>query len=149
MFNGNNHYTSATGDKKSSCKPGKATITLVKEGAKHPYHCVRIAGEGSTVYGWVNADDVSSNVPTFVAGKTYTLQVELKVRTGAGVKNTSAKTHSQLTASDKKNDKDKDGALDKGTKVVCKAVKTVGSDIWIKTSSGWMAAFYQGKIYIK
>lgn len=89
-----------------------------------------------------------SNVPIFEVSKIYTLQVELKVRTGAGANN-SAKTHGQLTADGRKHDKDKDGALDVGTKVTCQSVKKIGSDIWIKTPSGWLAAYYQGKIYIK
>lgn len=86
--------------------------------------------------------------PTYKIGNVYTTQVELKVRTGAGTSN-KAKTHAQLTASAKSNDKDKDGAIDKGTKVTCKAVKTVGNDIWMQISSGWIAAYYNGKIYVK
>lgn len=89
-----------------------------------------------------------STAPTFTVGKVYTLQVELKVRTGAGTNN-AAKTHSQLTADAQKHDVDKDGAIDKGTQVTCKSVKTVGSDIWIKCPSGWLAAYYKGEIYIK
>ena len=58
-FKGTKHYTSANGTSGSTCKPGKATITAVKEGAKHPYHCIRVSGAGSTVYGWVNASDLS------------------------------------------------------------------------------------------
>jgi hypothetical protein len=90
----------------------------------------------------------TSSVPIFTVGKVYTLQVELKVRTGAGT-NFIAKLHSQLTADGRKHDKDKDGALDVGTKVTCKEVKVVGSDVWIKGPSGWMAAYYQGQYYIK
>lgn len=86
--------------------------------------------------------------PNFKIGSVYTLQVELKVRTGAGT-NYSAKSHSQLTADGKKHDKDKDGCLDAGTRVTVKEVKKNGSDIWIKAPSGWLAAYYQGKIYIK
>lgn len=91
---------------------------------------------------------VSPTSPTYTVGKTYTLQVELKVRTGAGTNNTSKK-HFQLSFDGRKHDKDKDGALDAGTKVTCLAVKNIGSDIWIKSPSGWMAAYYRGKMYIK
>ena len=84
----------------------------------------------------------------FVKGKTYTLQVELKVRAGAGT-NYTAKTHNGLTADEKQYDKDKDGALDKGTKVVCLDVKQIGSDIWIKIDSGWIAGYYKNQHYIK
>lgn len=90
----------------------------------------------------------TSSKPTYTVGKEYTLQVELKVRTGAGT-NYSVKKHSQLTADGQKHDKDKDGCLDAGTVVTCKAVKNVGSDIWIQSPSGWMAAYYNGAVYIK
>lgn len=86
--------------------------------------------------------------PTFAIGQTYTLQVELRVRKGPGT-NYAAKTHTQLTASGQKHDTDKDGALDKGTRVTCLAVKTVGSDVWIQCPSGWLAAYYNGKTYIR
>lgn len=118
---------------------------LLKEGS----HVVAYVDTGKKVT--VNSTATTSSettAPTFTVGKTYTLQTELKVRTGAGT-NYSAKTHSQLSKDGQKNDVDKDGALDKGTKVTCKAVKKVGSDIWIQIPSGWVAAYYQGNIYIK
>lgn len=89
-----------------------------------------------------------SKVPTYKVGKTYKLQKELRVRTGAGTKY-SYKKHKQLTVSGKKNDKDKDGLLDKGTVVTCLAVKKVGKDIWIKCPSGWLAAYFKESINIK
>ena len=94
------------------------------------------------------AAPVTSEVPTYEVGKTYTLQVELKVRTGTGT-NHPAKTRSQISADAKNHDADKDGAPDKGTVVTCKEVAHVGNDVWIRTPSGWVAAYYQGKIYIK
>lgn len=90
----------------------------------------------------------TSNKPSYQVGKTYTLQVELKVRNGAGT-NHSSKKHSQLTVDGRKHDADNDGALDKGTRVTCKEVKHVGNDIWIRTPSGWLAAYYKGNVYIK
>lgn len=90
----------------------------------------------------------TSSAPTYEVGKIYTLQVELKVRTGPGTKYP-AKAHSGLTADGQKHDADNDGALDKGTKVTCQQIAHDGSDIWIKAPSGWLAAFYQGKVYIK
>ena len=86
--------------------------------------------------------------PSYQVGKTYTLQVELRVRTGPGTKY-SAKAHSGLTADGQKHDVDNDGALDKGTKVTCLEIAKDGSDIWIKAPSGWLAAYYQGNVYIK
>ncbi len=87
-------------------------------------------------------------IPSYVIGKIYTTQVELKVRTGPG-KNHPGKKHSQLTTDGQKNDVDKDGAIDFGTRVTCKEVAYDGEDIWIRTPSGWLAAYYQGKVYIK
>ena len=84
----------------------------------------------------------------YQVGDTYTLQVELKVREGAGT-TYRAKSHSELTEDGKKHDSDGDGALDKGTRVTCKEVKEVGEDIWIRTPSGWIAAIYYGKVYVK
>lgn len=61
FFTGSTHYTSsyatATG---KGCKPGKAKVTAVNPGAAHPYHLVKVSGGGSTVYGWVNAGDISA-----------------------------------------------------------------------------------------
>ena len=90
----------------------------------------------------------SNAVPTYVIGKTYTTQIELNVRKGAGTNYTKVR-YSRLAAKVKANDKDKDGAIDKGTKVTCKAIKKVGNNIWMKIPSGWIAAYYNGKIYVK
>jgi DNA helicase-2/ATP-dependent DNA helicase PcrA len=57
-FKGSKHYISSNSSLGSKCKPGQAKITNVKEGAKHPYHLVRVSGKGSTVYGWVNVSDI-------------------------------------------------------------------------------------------
>lgn len=86
--------------------------------------------------------------PRYTVGKAYTLQVELKVRTGPGT-NYAAKKHSQLTADGQKHDKDNDGCLDAGTVITCKEANVVGNDVWIKAPSGWMAAYYQGQVFIK
>ena len=59
-FKGTQHYTSATAKDAKTCKPGKATITAVAAGKAHPYHLKAISGGGSTVYGWVNAADIST-----------------------------------------------------------------------------------------
>lgn len=86
--------------------------------------------------------------PQYTVGKAYTLQVELKVRTGPGT-NYAAKKHSQLTADGQKHDKDNDGCLDAGTVITCKEVNVIGNDVWIKAPSGWMAGYYNGQVFIK
>lgn len=60
QFTGNTHYTNAAAASGKACKPGPAKVTMISKGAKHPYHLIKQAGGGSTVYGWVNAADVQS-----------------------------------------------------------------------------------------
>ncbi len=89
-----------------------------------------------------------SSKPSYKTGGTYTLQVDaLTVRTGAGT-NYKAKGYSQLTANAKQNAYS-NGCLKKGTKVTCQETKKNGSDIWMRIPSGWVAAYYDGKVYIK
>lgn len=86
--------------------------------------------------------------PTYNVGKTYRTQVDqLSVRVGAGT-NYARKTYAQLTANAKQCAYNT-GYLKKGTAVTCLEVKTVGSNIWIRIPSGWCAAYYNGKYYIK
>ena len=40
------------------------------------------------------------------------------------------------------------GTLKKGTRVTCKEAKRIGDDVWIRTPSGWIAAYYSGKKYV-
>ena len=88
---------------------------------------------------------------TYKVGTTYTTQVILKVRTGAGTNyaqvpyeklTTNAKAHAYSSGANK-------GCLKEGTRVTCQEVKKVGNDTWIKIPSGWIAAVYQGKTYVK
>ena len=59
-FTGTKHYTSASKTATGkNCKAGKAKITAIAAGKAHPYHLVAVSGKGSTVYGWVDAADVS------------------------------------------------------------------------------------------
>lgn len=58
MFKGDKYYVSAISDRTRSCKPGKAKITRIKSGTKHPYYLIRILGGGSNVTGWVNESDI-------------------------------------------------------------------------------------------
>lgn len=96
---------------------------------------------------YLEAIETGSGVPSYTAGNTYTLQVNLNIRTGAGT-NYSKKKKSQLTNDGQKH-ATSTGVLKKGTRVTCKRVKNVGSNIWIKIPSGWIAACYNGKDYVK
>lgn len=90
-------------------------------------------------------------VPNYKVGNTYAIQCELTVRKNAGTKY-EKKKHAELTKAGQKCDKDKDGAMDKGTKVTCKEIKKLSDgSIWMKIPSGWICA-YGGKtktIYVK
>ncbi len=84
----------------------------------------------------------------YQVGQIYTLQAEMKVRQGPGT-NYAAKTHQMLTQNGQQHDSDRDGALDRGTQVTCKEVQNVGDDIWLRIPSGWVAARYNGTVYVK
>lgn len=85
----------------------------------------------------------------YKVGTVYTTQVDLKVRTDAGTDKAWKKT-SELTADGQKNAYQQTNAVLKtGTRVTCQEVKNIGNDIWIKIPSGWIAAYYQGKEYVK
>ena len=142
-----------TNDNKVYAIPNGKTVTITKESG----------GWGYTSYngykGWIfleytkkvssgSSSGSSSSKPSYKVGKTYTLSADhLTVRTGAG-KNYKAKSYSELTANAKANAYS-DGTLKKGTRVTCQAVKNVGSDVWMKIPSGWVAAYYDGKKYVR
>lgn len=71
-FTGTTHYASSNATSGSLCKPGKAKVTALALGAKHPYHLVKESGGSATVHGWVNTGDIGS-APAG-AGRTYTVR---------------------------------------------------------------------------
>jgi len=90
-----------------------------------------------------------SDILKYRIGKTYELQSNLAVRTGAG---TSFRLvgYANLSADAKKHDVDCNGYLEKGTKVTCKDIRMDSKgNTWIKSPSGWLAAIYNGDVYIK
>ena len=94
---------------------------------------------------WLEKYTSGKATKSYKVGSTYTLQTNLKVRTGPGT-NYKQKKRSELT---------KDGqehalsgtyaVLKKGTKVTCKEVKST----WMKTPSGWLCTKQGGTVYIK
>ena len=85
--------------------------------------------------------------PSYRAGTVYTLLADhLRVRTGPGT-GYATKSRKQLTVNAREHAYS-NGTLKKGTRVTCKDVRKVGSDIWIKIPSGWIAAYYGGKKYV-
>ena len=59
-FAGGTHYVSPNADNPASTnlKSGKAKLTMIKSGTKHPYHLI---GVDCNVYGWVNENSVNYN----------------------------------------------------------------------------------------
>jgi len=144
MCTSNQNIVHASINEKGTTKGGKSGDQTGKEICISSFYTYK----GGWDYHLRYEGKSKNNSPKYKIGNTYTLQVELKVRTGAGT-HYSVKKHSQLSIDGRKHDKDKDGALDKGTRITCQQIKNVGQDIWIKCPSGWIAAYYQGKRYIK
>ena len=113
-------------------RPGHHVIIVLEDGPK------------------VSKKKTKVTVPDYKVGNVYTLQYEMAVRTGPSV-GYRKKQHDELTADGQKHDKDKDGQLDKGTKVTCKEIhKNADGSIWMRTPSGWVSAFDGDKtIFIK
>lgn len=106
-----------------------------------------LARQGKLKRAGSSSAGAAGSAVSYSVGSVYTLQVDrLAVRTGAGT-NYSRKSYSQLTVNARENAYS-DGYLLEGTRVTCKAVKNVGSDIWMQIPSGWVAAYYGGKVYI-
>lgn len=85
----------------------------------------------------------------FDIGKTYTTQVDLNVRTGAGT-DYRIKKFSELTKDGQKHAYNQQNAvLKKGTRVTCLGVYIVDNEIWLKIPSGFICGYYKGKEYIK
>lgn len=127
--------------------PNKTTVTITKESGSWGYTSYG-GKKGWICLNYTTKVTSGSSGPSYKVGSTYTLQADaLRVRTGAGT-NYAAKTYSQLTSNAKKHAYS-NGCLKKGTEVTCKQVKNVGDDIWMKIPSGWIAAYYNKKTYVK
>ena len=91
----------------------------------------------------------TASTPTYKAGVDYTLQANMKVRTGAGT-NYRQKKRSELTADGKAHALSGTYAcLKKGTKVTCLKVVKSGSNVWLKIPSGYICAKQGNVIYAK
>lgn len=109
---------------------------------------------GKTVAGTTSAGSAPAAAPTpapsgpsYRAGTVYTLLADhLRVRTGPGT-GYATKSRKQLTVNAREHAYS-NGTLKKGMRVTCKDVRKVGSDIWIKIPSGWIAAYYGEKKYV-
>lgn len=85
----------------------------------------------------------------YIIGNTYTLQVNLNVRMGAGTSYKNKK-YSELTKDGRKHALNISNAvLKRGTKVTCKKVIKVKEEIWLQIPSGFICAKYGDKVYVK
>lgn len=83
----------------------------------------------------------------YTVGETYTLQANVKVRTGASTKYRQKK-RSELTAEGRKGSLNQTYAvLKKGERVTC--LQTSNDGKWIRIPSGWICGREGDKIYIK
>lgn len=81
-FTGSVHYISANAETGSACAQGRAAITRVEPGSKHPYHLVRCSAPGP--YGWVDAGTFSKIVTSTqtVPGKKSVEEIAMEVARG-------------------------------------------------------------------
>ncbi len=92
---------------------------------------------------------VKSKTVSYTVGRSYTLQTDLNVRTGAGTAY-SQKKRKELTADGKKHSRlGIYAVLKAGTVVTVQQIKNAGNDIWLKIPSGWIAGYYRGNLYVK
>lgn len=87
------------------------------------------------------------SAPTLTTGNYITQVDALRVRTDAGTQHRQ-KVRSELTA-DGRRHSNAAGCLNKGTTVTVSKLQQVGSDIWGRIPSGWIALYYDGKYYAK
>lgn len=61
-FAGTAHYSNSEAVEGNLCKPGTAEVTRISAGRPHPVHLIAKANGGSTVYGWVDLEDVRARL---------------------------------------------------------------------------------------
>lgn len=66
-FTGKTQYAASMATTGTAAKPGKAKITAIATGTKHPYHIVH-ADDNGNVYGWVSASDIEGAASTINVG---------------------------------------------------------------------------------
>lgn len=109
---------------------------------------------GYIFQGFIYNPDVSSSASSsvrvsYVVGRTYTLQANMKVRTGSGTKYR-WKKRTELTEDGEKNSfRRKEAVLRTGTAVTVCKVRKIGTSIWIKIPSGWICARKGKIIYVR
>lgn len=139
-----------------NCSSPLECITEIKNGgyATSPSYINTIMAiiKDNNLTKYDNVQNVENSVenPSYIKGNVYTLQVDLNVRENAGTEY-KIKKFNQLTIDGKKHAYILENAvLKKGTKVTClKECKDKKENIWLQIPSGFIAGFYDNKIYVK
>lgn len=114
-------------------------------GDNFPFEEIVAGAKGTTVSNVTTSNDTSPVPDSSFTTGTYTITAsDLIVRNEPGG---TAVGYSGLTADGKKHDTDKDGALNKGTRITVKEVRTVGNNIWGRCPSGWVCLRYGTTVY--
>lgn len=94
--------------------------------------------------------DNATGEPVYEKGKTYITQVNLNIRYDPDGCN---KPYDAITENAKEHSYQKEetgfAVLRKDTKVTCKNTLKKGDNVWMEIPSGWIAAYYNGKVYVK
>lgn len=97
----------------------------------------------------IDQNKLGLNSSNYKVGQNYTIQVNLKVRKGAGT-DSEWKRRSELTPNGRENALDQEYAvLKKGTRVTVQEIIKKGNDTWLRIPSGYIAGIYQGNVYVK
>lgn len=89
------------------------------------------------------------NIIKYEIGKNYVTTVNLNVRDGAGTNNR-IKKYTELTEDGKNHAfKQENAVIKTGTTVTCLDIKEENNNIWLKIPSGWIAGYYENKIYVR
>ena len=97
-----------------------------------------------------NPLNFEQKVSKYIIGKTYKTNVILRVRHGIGI-DKRIKKFEELTENAKAhayNSGVNAGCLKEGTKVTVLEAVNNGNDIWLRIPSGWVAGYYNGKMYV-
>lgn len=84
-FKGTKHYASSNGTNGKTSKPGEARVTSVAKNGKHQYHLIKTTGSASTVYGWVDAADITKASAAIAKGSKVKVNKGAKTYTGGSL----------------------------------------------------------------
>ena len=99
-------------------------------------------------YGLQKYDNIEAVIPTYTKGKTYKTNVNLKIRKSPEGDRV---PFDEITENAKLHSFQNDAGyavLKEGSKVTCRSITVLGDDLWMEIPSGYIAAYYHGKVYI-